>query len=751
MATVIDVLFMELGIDTSKFSPAAQEAIQKIDEMTDSIEKTESKTKKVNKGLDQHSTKIKQNTKQAKNFGEAIGKITKGFAAFGELVMGSNTFNKLVQEAAQASTQLDNLSHNIGMARNQLQSWGGITTMTGGNADAMKNSLAGLSMSITRLTTMGDTSIVPFFNAFGVALLNSDGKARNLDNIMLDLSDRFSKMDRVQAYNLAKSMGMDDDTINTLLMGRTEMERMLALQERLYHSGEQEIKINRELVQARGYLNTQWDAMKQMLADALAPILLKVAKIVSSFVDYLMQHEHQIKHVFEGLAYVIGALLVPMFITALAGLLAFIAPFAPLILTIGALGGAFIALLDDYKTWAEGGKSLFDWKWLQTMIDNNSLSVSNLSSGFLHLLTGYTSWSEAANGLLDWLKLKGFIDQNGVSIESLANGFHNLYLEIKNYLMPYFNALGDAFTKLMQGDFQGAWDVFGKLDSYKQEAQQQQIQPPIANEANNRGMVRQARAIAGAEAGETNKGTNKGTRKNHPYKGTGFTQEKGEIIKQVAHNIGVNPNDLAAVISFESSGSFSPNARNPKSSATGLIQFMAGSGGTKGQYYGMTRDQFGSLSFGEQMKYVERYFKERGFRADKKQDVANLYTAVTGYGYRKGTPAYDLNSMWDVNHNNVIDKGEMVLGKKFRAHQKNYFPEQVEANVKRGMESIRQGDAIRQRAIRQNNTNNHQKNMQVSINGGINVQSSASTIDGTMADAAAAARDRLIQLVPSMV
>lgn len=49
----------------------------------------------------------------------------------------------------------------------------------------------------------------------------------------------------------------------------------------------------------------------------------------------------------------------------------------------------------------------------------------------------------------------------------------------------------------------------------------------------------------------------------------------------------------------------------------------------------MSRDSFASLSFTEQMKYVERYFRERGFDGKKMRDVADTYTAVTGYGYKK--------------------------------------------------------------------------------------------------------------------
>ncbi|OAM35528.1 hypothetical protein A7Q01_00255 [Eikenella sp. NML96-A-049] len=463
MATVIDTLFMELGIDSSKFSREAKQAVSKLDDMTEAFEKAEAKTGKSGKGLDKHAEKVKQNVKQAKNLTEALGKVAKGAAALFALVTGSNALDKLIRETTEANIQLDNLSRNIGMSRNQLQAWGGMAEMAGGQADAMKGSLAGLSMSITRLTTMGDTSMVPFFNAFGVALLNADGKARNLDSIMLDLADRFSKMDRVQAYNLAKSMGLDDGTINTLLLGRAEMEKMLALQDRLYRSGEKEIAVSRELTRSRAYLNQQWDALKNMIANALAPHLLRLVKLVSSFADYLMRNENTMKHVFEGLAFVLGMVLIPVLWSAVTALYAFIAPFALAATAVAALGAAFVLLYDDYKTWAEGGKSLFNWGAFTGYIRTSKVSVDSLTKGFTYLLTGYTSWAEAGKGLFDWLRLKGFIDENGVSVKSLTTGFHNLYLEIKTYLMPYFEALGDLFASIMRGDWEGAKNAAGRV------------------------------------------------------------------------------------------------------------------------------------------------------------------------------------------------------------------------------------------------------------------------------------------------
>ena len=214
---------------------------------------------------------------------------------------------------------------------------------------------------------------------------------------------------------------------------------------------------------------------------------------------------------------------------------------------------------------------------------------------------------------------------------------------------------------------------------------------------------------------------------------------------------------MAAVISFETGGEFSPNARNPDSSATGLIQFMAGSGGTKGRYYGMTRDQFGSLSFDQQMQYVERYFKERGFRENKPVSVADVYTAVTGYGYKRGSKSYNQNKVWDSNKDGYIAKGEMVMNPSFRAHQKDYFPDQPKKQSLFSPSMPIGGLAANNLTANQSHidssrhwvqqprqvTNN--RNTEVVINGGVNVKSTADTISGTVKDAVSGIHDRISQ------
>ncbi len=158
-----------------------------------------------------------------------------------------------------------------------------------------------------------------------------------------------------------------------------------------------------------------------------------------------------------------------------------------------------------------------------------------------------------------------------------------------------------------------------------------------------------------------------------------------------ANELGINPNYLASVISFETGKTFSTNARHPKTSATGLIQFMEDADGKyDGKYYGMTRNQFGALPPMEQMEYVVKFLRMKGVKPNA--SLGKIYDAVTGTGYRdipkynkKGerVDPYHLNRVWDANKDGYIAPGESVTSGAFKQHMHNWFPNGVD-NVELG-------------------------------------------------------------------
>lgn len=697
---VVETLEIDVGVKgADEFQKKLDELESKLDDYAESLDEANDELEYADFLHGRLSNTLRETEDKLK-------KVTSGFGRFFSALALATGIKKLVDDVAQANDQLGFLEKQLGTNATTIKAWQGAVEAGGGSAQGLNQSFKSLTQGMSAFVTYGDTSMLTTMNALGVSMVDAQGQARKTDDVMLDLADTMSRMDSVQAYQLGGKLGLDEGTIGTLIQGRDALKESVAYQKTLYQSSEQDIKNSRELQQNRAKLNSQWESFKTMLANQFIPIAIKVSEVILSVFETMQKHQGTIKAVFGGLAVVLSASIIPLFTRALTPLLGFIAPFAPFIAVVAALGAGFIALYDDYKTWAEGGKSLFDWGALKTFMDENEFSARNLGKAFV----------------------------------TLGNQF-------KDQFIPTLREYGAIAKDLLNGDFDSAANRSKKMLGQLGDNAVDVIASATGEKAEDlKGFIGES-AYRLTHYGKTYEEYNNVQAPTPTGKPTrGFNADKAKSIARVAKNIGVNPNDLAAAISFETGGTFDQSIRNKGSSATGLIQFMAGSGGTKGKYYGMTRDQFGSLSFDEQMNYVERYFKDRDkrFRSgnESKNNVGDVYGAITGYGYKRGGAAYEQNKVWDSNGDGVIEKGEMVQNSKFRAHQRNYFGAQTLQN------SLQ--PSIPRSTV--NNTNNSSVggNTNTSVNiGTVTVNSSADNIVGTTFDAVKGAQNAYTQLIPS--
>ena len=426
---IVEQILVELMLDTSKFAAQADKAEKKNQALEKSLDKTEKASKQAGKANEELAKKYHSSIEQIAKMGQELAKVTKELTKFFGAIIGSTGLFKLANDAAHANMEVSKLSGQLGMATASITDWQNAAGAFGGSAQGMTASLTGIKQAMNGLVMFGDASMLPYFNALGVSVVDDAGKVRKLDDVMLDLADSFQKMPKEQAYTIGKKMGFDDGTINALISGRKELQEILDIQKRMYHSDEKAIARSRELTKQQAILSAHWQSMKQLVGDALTPILLTLIKVVNSFFEFLQRHEKVIKAVFQTAAIVIGMLLIPTLLSAGRALLAFIAPFTPLIRLMGALGvaispviaavtalaGAFVLLYDDYDTWAKGGKSLFDW--------------SSFSAG---------------------------IKDSKMSVDTLCTAFGNLVDAVKNNTIPTLKGYAEILGKLVRGDFTGA-------------------------------------------------------------------------------------------------------------------------------------------------------------------------------------------------------------------------------------------------------------------------------------------------------
>lgn len=137
-----------------------------------------------------------------------------------------------------------------------------------------------------------------------------------------------------------------------------------------------------------------------------------------------------------------------------------------------------------------------------------------------------------------------------------------------------------------------------------------------------------------------------------------------EMIK-TSNAIGFNPNWLAAIIAFETAGSWDPAKKNPLSSATGLIQFLS----STAKHLGTTIQELASMTFTQQLEYVKKYFQWVG-AIGKTNNLEDAYLWVfypkaVGHSNdwvvaNEGDPVYEQNKGFDFDGKGYITRGNIT-------------------------------------------------------------------------------------------
>ena len=146
-------------------------------------------------------------------------------------------------------------------------------------------------------------------------------------------------------------------------------------------------------------------------------------------------------------------------------------------------------------------------------------------------------------------------------------------------------------------------------------------------------------------------------------------EEFKAAVTSVSDRLEISPNDLYAVMGFETGGTYSPSIRNAAGSgATGLIQIMPSTAAG----LGTTPEALASMSRARQMHYVEKHLRSVGIRPGA--SLSDLYMAVLfpaavgkpdnfvlfGNGAIAGYEgkAYDQNKGLDADNSGSITKAE---------------------------------------------------------------------------------------------
>ncbi|HGH3561180.1 TPA: phage tail tape measure protein [Acinetobacter baumannii] len=301
----------------------------------------------------------------------------------------------------QTASELDKLyfsSQRIGASVTNINAYGNAIAQLGGSADGAIGSLESLAEKMRN-----SPGYEGQLKSLGVNTRDANGAMRDRVEVMKDLSGVLAKMPAYQANAYANSLGIDQKTMLAMRDGKfisnmekyQKIQKELGMNDDLAKSGNEFMTEYRDLTMMT---KTGFQVIVMQAGKALIPILRLLNQLIQAGIHAFSQLNPQIK---EGLAIGLRFAMLALMFSAMAKSLGLVLKFIPALKTfigllklfrlaflaspigiILALGAALALLYDDYKTWREGGKSLFDWsKWT-----NGIDTIINKIKDFLDIL-----------------------------------------------------------------------------------------------------------------------------------------------------------------------------------------------------------------------------------------------------------------------------------------------------------------------------------------------------------------------------
>ena len=291
MPGIIDTLVLEFGLDPAKFTTGQKAAVE-------SIKKTEDQALRSAKNIEEHGRRAAEFFSQLRN--QVIGL----YAAF----TAGRGLKEFVADITHSDAAVGYLAKKLDMSVGDIAKMGGALRSVGGDLDDASSFFQTLTNDMQQLMITGNSQFLPYYRALGVALFDTNGKARNQLDIWSDLNGVFNTMDPARAAAFGANMGIPPKVMNLLLQTPDAYRKIIAEQERLKYATEADAKAAHARQQAwNNFITTATNLGRQILT-VLTPALNQVTSLLTEIGIWFNEHPAAIEAAFTGITVLVGLL-----------------------------------------------------------------------------------------------------------------------------------------------------------------------------------------------------------------------------------------------------------------------------------------------------------------------------------------------------------------------------------------------------------------------------------------------------------
>lgn len=478
---LLDELFIRIVADSSGVDRAVDESSRKTDKLTESLDKAETQSNSTGEAFAGFAAK-------------ALGALTAALSV-GSLISGA------VDRAAQIG-ELSRTSEALNIAIDDLDAFGKAAERAGGDAQGARDSLTDMAEALGEALSDKESGRAKAFQALGLTITDVNGKAKDGLTGILDLASAVEGLDKSTAVFKIKELGITDNrTVEMVLKGRKELERMLAVQKEqgvvTKESADRALAFNSALAGLRGAASNTSNAF----LDSIIPALTKVVDWLTIVVDWAGEHKDFVVGFFAAIAGVVAGVYLPAMIAAAT---ATIAATWPLIAMGAAIAGAAVAfglIYEDVMNFIDGNDSLIGQIFDKyPLIEQIVMSLANIFRDTFQTLTaGATQAGEfisiafnqivqAIKFCIDYLSeaygsVSAFVSGSMGSFESLREGVKSIFAVIVATIRGALSSVTGAIDAIGSAIKSAAGVVGIKIGTDDAPVPRPRVMPPGSGQA----------------------------------------------------------------------------------------------------------------------------------------------------------------------------------------------------------------------------------------------------------------------------
>ena len=459
---LLDTLLLVFKADTSQADAGLDSARKKSDELIDSIRDADAAAGKAGASL------------KAMAAG-AMGGLA---AAFSVSAAISGAFAR-----ADNIRAIEQTSDAIGAAIENVDAFGKAAEAMGGDAQGARDSLTDMAEKMGEAMSDVESGAAKAFKSLGISLKSADGSTKDAISGMLDLASAVEGLDRSAAVFKIKELGITDNrTVEMILKGRQELERMLRVQKEQGVVTKEAAENARKLTEATGSLKNMLSSAGASFLDSIIPALTKVIEWLGKGVSWMQDNKDFVIGFFGSIAAVVTALYLPAMISAAAATLAATWPLLLIGAAIAAAAAAFALIYDDIMNFVDGNESFIGQvfekypmveKIVMTLIDAFRQMWQILITGAQQVgdfvAAGFQQVIAGIKAAVDYLSeaygaITGFVDNSLASFQSLSDGISAIFAFIVETVKGSLSFVTAGIDKIKSG-VSGVAGFFGFGDS----------------------------------------------------------------------------------------------------------------------------------------------------------------------------------------------------------------------------------------------------------------------------------------------